>query len=725
MGVGVVVLRLLGGATARNAEGTAVGVAAHRHVIALLALLAGAPSEESGRSKLVGLLWPDSTERAARNRLNTYVHRIRDQLGRDVLLSVGDRLRLNRDVVDCDVWRFEEALEAKRYARAVELYDGPLLDGFVLSGSPAFEQWADRESERLARAYRAALSTLAEEAEGRGEFNVASSWWQELAWEDPYDSRIAIRLMHALRAAGNPAAAVRAGRAHVAHLGEELGVEPTADLRELIVALETTPADPSTVAGPGPRGPDLDERAVAILPFESLGGGEAALFADGLHNDLLTRLSRVRGITVISRSSVLRYRPGSASIPDIGRELGAATVVEASVQRLGDRLRLNVQLIDARRDAHRWAQTFERTLTVTNMFDIQGELAGMITESLRARLTEREREQAMEWTPTTNLEAYRMHAMGRARLDERTERGMRRAATSFRQALELDSEYALAWVGLADALTLLADYGFEGAPNVLPEAEQAAVRALDLDPDLAEAHASLGLVASVRRDGPESIRRLARAVELRPAYAEACNWSSWVSSLLGRPQDALAWAQRAVELDPLSAESTVNLAIGCMTTGDLRRALREARRVSELQPDWTSGPFIEAHVLYRMGRLDAAEQVLEGLTVAWTGVGAEATLALIHAATGRRDRTAMMLAEFEAKDEAFAAGLLHLALGNVEAASGWLDQADVGRHWPTMAVRFLHPEVWETLQDERRHDALLERVNRGWGLAPDGSLPTD
>lgn len=318
-------LRLLGGAVVTDDTGSVAAVAAHRHVVALLALLSGAPAGESSRSKLVGMLWPESTERAARNRLNTYVHRIRSELGEDCLLSSGDRLRLNRNVIDCDVWRFEAAVEAKAYASAVDLYAGPFLDGFVLGGSSAFEKWADRESERLARRYRAALLSLAEEAESRGELNIAASWWQELVWEDPYDSGIAIRLMRALRAAGNRVAALRTGRTHVALLGEELGVEPNPEVRELLLALESAPADPEPAPGPGPRGSELDQRAIAIIPFENLGGDdEAALFADGLHSDLLTRLSRARGITVISRMSVLRYRTAPGPIRTAGRRRSSA-----------------------------------------------------------------------------------------------------------------------------------------------------------------------------------------------------------------------------------------------------------------------------------------------------------------------------------------------------------------------------------------------------------------
>lgn len=710
-------LKLLGGAAMEGDGRAPPPVLAHRHAMALLALLACAPDRELTRGKLVGLLWPDSPEKTARNRLNTYVHRIRSELGEDALLSVGDALRLNRDVLDCDVCRFEEALTAGSLDAAVALYHGALLDGFRLGGSPPFEQWMDREVDRHARSYREALERLAREAESDGRHNASAGRWQELAWEDPYDSGLALHLMEALSRAGNRAAALRAGRRHVRMLEEELGVAPSAEVQSMLTALQEDAAEAAIPGGPGPRGHDQDPRAVAVLPFEGLGGGEAAVFADGLHNDLLTRLSRVGGVTVISRTSVLRYRGGSADIPRIGRELGVGLVVEGSVQRVGDRLRVNVQLIDARTDTHRWAQAFDRTLTAANLFDIQGELAEKISEILRAHLSPAEREDARSWTPTGDLEAYRLHALGRARLDERTEGGMRKAVEYFRRALERDPGYALAWVGLADTLAGLVDYGYEPEAGTLPEAEAAARRALEVDAQLAEAHASLGLLASIRRRGPEAVGHLERAVELRPAYAEAHNWLSWTHNLLGRPEPARSSADRAVTLDPLSAEATSNLVLSLLHGGDERTALTEARRVCEIQPDWTSGPLLEGFALFRMGRMDEAASVLEGLSVEWTGVGAEATLGLIEAMAGREDRAREILSGFERAGEPFAAGLLHLALGDARRAADLLKRADVGRHWPTLAVRFLYPSVWEPLLEDGRYDALVKRVDRAWGVA--------
>lgn len=697
--------------------GEAPRIMAHRHATALLALLACAPNRELTRGKLVGFLWPDSPEKKARNRLNTYVHRIRSELGETALVSVGDALRLNRAVVDCDVCRFEEALAAGSLPAAVAIYRGPFLDGFRLGGSPMFEQWADREVERLGRAYREALQKLADEAERQGQLAAAAGWLQELSWEDPYDSGVALRLMEMLRRVGNRTAALRVGRRHVRLVEEELGMAPDNAVRAGLVALEEDTTDAPSAGDPRPRSHTHDPQALAVLPFENLGGGEEAeIFGSGLHNDLLTRLARVRAITVISRTSVLRYRGGSTPVPEIGTQLGVGTVVEGGVQLVGDRLRLNVQLIDARADVHRWAQTFDRTLTAENLFEIQGELAGKIAEIVRTQLSPAEREDAVAWTPTQDLEAYRLHALGRNRLDERTEDGMRKAGAYFRRALERDPEYALAWVGLADTLAGLVDYGYEAPADVLPESRAAAQRALELDPKLAEAHASLGLLASVRREGRDTIRQLERAVELRPAYAEAHNWLSWVSNLLGRPSAALSSAERAVELDPLSPEATSNLSLSLLHRGDPEAALREARRVCELQPDWTSGPFLEGLSLYRMGRMDEAASALTGLSVSWTGVGAEATVALIHAALGREDRTRETLSYFEQAGERFAAGLLHLALGNVASAVDWLERADLAEHWPNLSVRFLYPELWEPLRAGGRYRALVAAIDRAWGM---------
>jgi tetratricopeptide (TPR) repeat protein len=213
-------------------------------------------------------------------------------------------------------------------------------------------------------------------------------------------------------------------------------------------------------------------------------------------------------------------------------------------------VRLNVQLIDAASDGHRWAETYDRELTAANLFDIQSELAEKITGSLRATLTPAEARRAMQQMPTENLDAYRLYAHGMEDLDGRTDAGMRQALDFFRQATMHDPDYVLAWVGVADALTLLCEYGYASAEEMLPEAEQAVQRALALDPQSGEAHASRGLLHEARREGPAAVRELERAVELQPSYASAYNWLSWTNQLLGRAGVARKHSERAVALDP-------------------------------------------------------------------------------------------------------------------------------------------------------------------------------
>lgn len=247
-------LTLLGGAMLEDESGPVTGPAARRHPLALMALLATAPSGTRSRSKLAGLLWPETPEKRARNRLNTCVYRVRSTLGDAALASVGDDLRLERDEVGCDVVLFEEALEAGEHRRAVDLYGGPFLDGFRLKGSPAFEKWTDRERDRLARAYRDALEALAADAEEDGDPAAAARWWRKRAREDPYDSRVVRRLMETLAAAGSRAEALRAARVHGRLLEDELGTGPDAGVRELAARLEA--GDAVTGPGDGPEGGD-------------------------------------------------------------------------------------------------------------------------------------------------------------------------------------------------------------------------------------------------------------------------------------------------------------------------------------------------------------------------------------------------------------------------------------------------------------------------------------
>jgi len=474
------------------------------------------------------------------------------------------------------------------------------------------------------------------------------------------------------------------------------------------------------VVGGGGGNSDVMDRSIAVLPFETLGSQETTPFTDGVHGDLLTRLSHISGLRVTSRTSVMRYRTPDKPLPAIAAELGVAWVLHGEVQETGDRVKVNARLSDAAADRQVWAESYEEQLTAANLFEIQAEIARQIAHALETRLSPRE-ERQVERAPTENLDAYRLYSQGRELLDRRTEDGMHRALDYFQRAIAEDSSYALAWVGLADGLALLKSYRYADSAGLLSRAEDAALRALELSPESAQAHASLGLLRSVRQDGPAAVRELRRAIELRPSYADAHNWLSWVQQLLGHREEALESARRAVELDPLSPEAVSNLSLAYLATGDHEAALAEARHVDEIQTSWGTARFYEGLALYHLGRYAEASSALETLTVPWAGAGPLATLALSQAADGDTAAARDLLAQIDGARYPFAVGLVHFALGEREDAFDAFQGASVWAEWPTLAVRDLYSEVLDPLRDDPRYGALLSDVDGAWGMADPAS----
>jgi len=465
------------------------------------------------------------------------------------------------------------------------------------------------------------------------------------------------------------------------------------------------------------RGPEVTDRSIAVLPFETLGREEANTFTRGVHGDLLTRLSHISGLSVTSRTSVMRYETPEKPLLAIAEELGVAWILHGEVQEAADQVQVNARLVNARTDRQVWAESYRRELTAQNLFQIQTEITRQIARALETHLSPQE-ERQVEQTPTEDLKAYRLYAQGRQQLDQRTPRGLRRALDYFQGAIATDSSYSLAWVGLADAFLLLHDYGYADADSVLPRAEDAVRRALELNPESAEAYTSLGLLYSERRDGPAAIRALTRAVELMPSYSEAHNWLSWVHQLLGNQEESLESAKRAVELDPLSPEAVGNLSLSYLANGEGEQALAEARRVDEIQPSWETGRFYEGLSLYHLGRFAEARSVLEGIAVPWAGSGPLATLALVHVASGDTAEARDLLARFERSLDPFAAGLVLAALGDEDGAFDAFESVDNWSDWPTVSVHHLYENVWAPLRDDPRYQELVREVDRTWGLEP-------
>lgn len=708
-------LRLLGGSTLEDDSGRSVPAASRRHPLALLALLASAPAHALGRGKLAGLLWPESPEKTARNRLSTCVHRLRSELGSRTLISVGDELRLNLDLVDSDVSRFHRALESGHSDAAVAVYGGPFLDGFRLEGSPEFEQRIDRERERLRRRYREALETLAESAETERDFRSAADWWRERSNEDPFDSRVTSRLMNALATAGNRPEALRTAREHSRRMNEELGVPPDPEIEKLAERIISSAGELAATSVAR-----RERSTIAVLPFETLGKPNSTAFTDGIHSDILTRLSSIAGLGVISRSSVLEFRESAENLPAIARTLGVTWILQGDVQEAGGHVRVSARLVNAGTDRQVWAEAYQRELTAENLFQIQGEITRRIARALEARLTPGE-EQAIARRPTESLDAHRLYVQGRGQLDQRTEQGARRALDYFREAIDTDPAFALAWAGLADALSIFEYYNYP-LPDTAADLANAPRRAVELGPELGETHASLGIHHALRQEALAALRELTRAVELRPSYAEAFMWLGWMYLMVGRAGAALEPGRQGAELGPLAPAARAFLAEIYLANDDAEAALGEARRAREIQPDYGLAHYMEGLILYH---IDWYKEAKSSLRQALTLVQKHGTpsrseiralLALTYVATGEKDRPGELLGQVSEAGDWFSVGLIHAALGELDEAFHHFGKV---RHWNSFAVehfRHFFPAVLGPVRGDERYPELLARVDRAWGL---------
>lgn len=355
-------------------------------------------------------------------------------------------------------------------------------------------------------------------------------------------------------------------------------------------------------------------QSIAVLPFANRSAvAEDAFFVDGVHDDILSQLSRISALKVISRTSVERFRDTDRSMQEIGQALGVARILLGAVQRAGDRVRINVQLIDATTDEHIWAATYDRHLTAANIFAIQSEVAVAIVSELRATLSPEE-ENSLAKVPTESLPALEAYFLGRQLMATEASEPLAKAEQYFRRAIDLDPEFALAHVALAN--TYLLQMRASGLPRdeQIAKAEAVIERALELDDQLSEAYSTLAQLR--QRDKSKMEAALVRALELNPNNAEAHRLYSWLLSTTAQFERALTYIETAIELDPLSPRVNLDLAWMYLDLGWWDKAMQQFKNSIKLDPDVPMA-YDGVGSIYRRvyGRLDKAvpwyEKVVE------------------------------------------------------------------------------------------------------------------
>jgi len=459
---------------------------------------------------------------------------------------------------------------------------------------------------------------------------------------------------------------------------------------------------------------NVPAKSIAVLPFENLSRDpDNAYFAEGIQDEILTRLAKVADLKVISHTSTQRYKSSPNDLPQIAKELGVANILEGSVQKSQDQVRVNVQLINAATDAHLWADSFDRKLI--DIFAVESEIAAKVADILKAKLTGAE-QHAISMQPTRNTEAYQLYLKGRYFWNKRTGPDLQKAIDYFKQAIEKDPSYALAYVGLGDSYILLSGFGAAPPQNSLPLAEAAAKKALEIDDNLAEAHTTLGFILCVHHlNFADSIREFERAIALNPNYATAHHWFGDGPLLaVGQFDRAIAEGKRAVELDPLSVIITADLGADFLVARRYDEAIEQFHKAIDLDPRFYYAHWNLAQALEMRGDLRGALTEYKKAVELDDDPFVLALLGQAYAKVGQRDEALKILAQLpqiaaHRYVPSYSFALLHMALGEKGKAIEWLERSY--HDGAGLDIIFLKVDpMLDPLQKEPRFQALVAKV---------------
>ena len=657
---------------------------------------------------------------------------LRDRMDREVRVPIDDAVRIaravalaldyahRRDVVHRDI-KPENILLSE---------DQPVIADFGIAKATSVADQAGQGVRALTEsglavgtpAYMSPEQAMAEhELDGRTDlYSLACVLYEALAGEPPFAGANARATM--VRHAIQPAPSLRAKRPDVSMrvdqvIAKALAKEPAdryATLLEFAEAL-AAPASGYTAALRG-LGDVGAQRAVAVLPFVNTSPDpDNEYFSDGITDELINALAKVDRLQVVSRTSAFALKGSGRDVREIGAMLNVAVVLEGTVRKAGDRLRITAQLTNVADGRHLWSERYDRELR--DVFQVQDEIARTIVSTLRRTLVG-DLGEPVSKRYTENLAAYSHYLRGRYHWNRRGADGLADAVRHFELAIVEDKGYALAHTGLADSYALQLDYRGIPVAEGMKRAKAEALKALELDDELAEAYTSLAWVTFLYEwDWEGADREFRRAIELNPGYATAHQWYAWLLMALGRTEDALAEGRASLEIDPASV--SIRRTLGWLYYHARRsaEALVHLRQAVALQPTAEESHRVLGLALIQDGQFDAAADALrEALSLGPNSAYTKAGLAYLAAVTGRVEEAKRMLSELEelategyVSPVAFAT--IHVALGNTDRAFASIEQAyQERRGW----LVYLNVEpILDPLRPDPRFADLVRRMGLG------------
>jgi TolB-like protein/Tfp pilus assembly protein PilF len=624
MTMAVAELTLLGGFGLRAPSEGAINLLGQKER-ALLAFLALPPGKTHSRDKLASLLWSDRGDPQARDSLKHALTRLRQCLqSTDSPAIIADRqsVRLDPAAVSTDVMIFERLVNAgtpEAIEQSMALYRGDLLEGISIHDA-AFEDWLLVERQRLRQRLEAALVTLVAQMMSAGERKRAEAAAQRLLALDPLREAAGRALMQLHAERGEAAQALKLYETLRDRLQRELGVKPEPETTHLYETIRQHRAPPPWLAKKDDKTSDSqssaaatqlslsDKPSIAVLPFENLSGDpEQQYFSDGISEDIIVELSRFRSLFVIARNSSFAFRGRSLKVQDIARELSVGYIVEGSVRRADERVRINAQLVDAGTGNHLWAERYDRDMS--DIFALQDEVARSVASRVTGRVEAANRERVERLSPSA-LRAYELILRAKALTLRYTRTYNAEALSCAERAVHLDPSSApahahAAWCHFYNYMA----FWTADRENALGKAYELAQRAVELDETDSFAHTMLGIVQIFRKEYKEAESEILRAIDLNPSDAVARRYYSMFLAATGQAELGIEQIELGRRLNPFDTRWVPwDKGIVCFTArryDEAITALRQARDPINEVRGWLAASYAQA------GRLEEARATLE------------------------------------------------------------------------------------------------------------------